>query len=381
MQQLARQSGVCLSVSGNRLPPSDRCGAFVINLGSSSTPVALTTPADPALGNFTFFVSRRREDGRERFRLHMGYFETLKEAEALLEIARKEYPGAWAGTGPGRTAPVIAPVIAPVVEPKIEPMPASAPVLTPAETLSLLEDANVAERTATAQPHAASAVAYAVQLRWSAQPISLSELPALAIFDAYTLYRARGSNYGSTWHALRLGFFNDAVSARQVANYVESECHEVTVVPVSSAERDSAVAASAIAGSAKRPAAPAHRQHTASTGLTGQFKLIEDDAPAGAHAESLAMVITTDMAPESHEAPVPPSAASAAGARRPPATREEKLQVLGAGKLKLDGVAEDEPPARPVMRPVRQVNDRAPPARSVLTRLFDRFVSGVDRHR
>ena len=51
-------------------------GGYVINLTSSTTPMALSQPKDPTLAQFTFFVSRRREDGRERFRLHMGYFES-----------------------------------------------------------------------------------------------------------------------------------------------------------------------------------------------------------------------------------------------------------------------------------------------------------------
>ena len=47
---------------------------YVINLCASTTPMALEQPKSAALRRFTFFISRRREDGRERFRLHMGYF-------------------------------------------------------------------------------------------------------------------------------------------------------------------------------------------------------------------------------------------------------------------------------------------------------------------
>src|ERR1700761_6325169 len=75
---------------------------FVINLCSSTSPVALAPPDHAGLKRFTFFVSRRREDGRERFRLHMGYFETQEEAERLLDIVREIYPGAWAGLAPGQ---------------------------------------------------------------------------------------------------------------------------------------------------------------------------------------------------------------------------------------------------------------------------------------
>jgi hypothetical protein len=75
---------------------------FVINLCSSTTPMALVHPHAPELKRFRFFVSRRLEDGRERFRLHMGHFETLEEAEDWLSVVRDIYPGAWAGETPGK---------------------------------------------------------------------------------------------------------------------------------------------------------------------------------------------------------------------------------------------------------------------------------------
>src|SRR5580700_2935341 len=65
---------------------------FVINLCSSTTPMALVHPDAPELKRFRFFVSRRLEDGRERFRLHMGHFETLEEAEDWLSVVRDIYP-------------------------------------------------------------------------------------------------------------------------------------------------------------------------------------------------------------------------------------------------------------------------------------------------
>ena len=64
--------------------------------------MALAQTDLPELKRFTFFVSRRFEEGRERFRLHMGYFATLAEAEEWLNVVREIYPGAWAGEAPGR---------------------------------------------------------------------------------------------------------------------------------------------------------------------------------------------------------------------------------------------------------------------------------------
>src|SRR5256884_7659051 len=63
---------------------------FVLNLCSSTTPMALAQTDLPELKRFTFFVSRRFEEGRERFRLHMGYFATLAEAEEWLSVVRSE---------------------------------------------------------------------------------------------------------------------------------------------------------------------------------------------------------------------------------------------------------------------------------------------------
>src|SRR5436190_6976236 len=77
-------------------------GGFVINLTSSTTPMALSQPKDPTLAQFSFFVSRRLEDGRERFRLHMGYFETAQAAEEMLVVVRDVYPGAWVSEAPGK---------------------------------------------------------------------------------------------------------------------------------------------------------------------------------------------------------------------------------------------------------------------------------------
>jgi hypothetical protein len=84
---------------------------FVINLCASTTPVALTQPTSPELKRYTFFVTRRREEGRERFRLHMGYFSSIAEAEALLVDVREVYPAAWVGPAPGnKPSPRIAAV-------------------------------------------------------------------------------------------------------------------------------------------------------------------------------------------------------------------------------------------------------------------------------
>jgi len=132
-------------------------------------------------------------------------------------------------------------------------------------------------------------VSFAVQLQWSVKPVELDKVPPLAIFSAYTLYSVEGSREGRKWYGLRLGFFNDAISAKQVAYYVRSEFASVAVVPVSPQERERATEDNQrFAGAG----APRKRREVADN----EFKLI-DDAPRAAPAAA------SPAAPASSPAP------------------------------------------------------------------------------
>src|SRR5580700_1068642 len=136
MQQANLAEHSTVETRGMTLPGAAPLNAFVINLCSSTSPVALTPPDHAGLKRFSFFVSRRREESRERFRLHMGYFDTQEEAEKLLDIVREIYPGAWAGLAPGQrlraaaaqgvagVTPISASEVAPA---QLEPLPGSIP--------------------------------------------------------------------------------------------------------------------------------------------------------------------------------------------------------------------------------------------------------------
>jgi hypothetical protein len=617
-------------------------GGFVINLTSSTTPMALSQPKDPTLAQYTFFVSRRREDGRERFRLHMGYFETMQAAEEMLAVVREVYPSAWAGEAPGKKlrpnnsataataaapapapaaraaapqpapapapapiaakpapaaapAPVVAkpaaapaPVIAkpaaiqapppaaaasaphpfasmpapapkstgfeepflladddvdfkpvsvpvvhppaavvsppaaiakpavkapakpapqaakpavkpaaakpaaaaaaaaaakpaapkapaakpaapaaraaapakpaatrpapatpPAVAPKIAakvtapaelsvsfsptpkpvaPPQAAAPIVPPAprpapeptvqmpainlgagsslsnvrqvleeldelsdtQTIRMLErhspykegspEASVDEAIRVIKPEDAQSMAaiksdvkrnapvlFAVQLDWSVTSFDLAKVPPLAIFNAYTLYTTEANREGRTWFGLRLGFFSDAVSAKQVAYYVRSDFKTVSVVPVTTLEKERATDLNADrsgihrAVNIRESAAPTP-QSMASSNASGIFQLLEDDTPAQIHQD-----IDGEMSPrffkqdtpaeKSVSAAAAPAAAAAeakkapaANKRKPPSTKgirrdahaqvdeetlDQTLEILGASTLEI----------------------------------------------
>ena len=501
MQQASGSIGkFTATASGNVLPPASASPRFVVNLCASTTPVGLVHPTHTGLKRFTFFVSRRLEEGRERFRLHMGYFDSQEDAEKILDLVRDVYPAAWAGVAPGiklraraaasestpapERAPAAVPVLAQMVpaspvtreplvaqsalpiatatavatatvklelvpdRPRAMPahiadldaatdddaagsadaeravpggaarslsdlraaidsldemaadatveqspahVPAVAPVVAPAAVavpadaaaaalegaavLRLLESARPAPapaakaRSVLMQPNAqrqpaaaapapmaprAEPALFAVQLLWSVQPINMSQIPQLAIFSAYTLYGAEGNRDGRRWYGLRLGFFTDAVSAKQVAQYVRSEFTSVSVVPVSVRERGRASAATS------KPLPSLSTAKHAGPELNFIEDVHTDTATSGSRPALQLPEATKDAQPEL--APSVRAAMAAVGisnrvtpgkraklrvgqgmkpvSKRPvhkrPLSLEETLEILGAGELQVD---------------------------------------------
>ncbi len=76
-------------------------GYFMLTLCRLAAPVSIRPPQSPQLRPFTFFMSRAHQpDGSERLSLHMGYFETLADADRWLVVIRRRYPDAFATIRP-----------------------------------------------------------------------------------------------------------------------------------------------------------------------------------------------------------------------------------------------------------------------------------------
>jgi hypothetical protein len=192
-----------------------------------AVPVTIRLPAASSLKQHSFFTSRLRQaNGTVRLYLQMGYFETLAEAQKCAQSMRTTYPEAIAMRA--------TPEVLRQAGSGIPTLPAAAKSrLTGNQVMSVLEPP-------PATPGAGE-VCFAVQLRWSVEPIDPASIPALAIFRAYTLYVMQGQREGRTWYCLRLGFFSEALSAKQVAQYLRSQFTGVAVVPVRERERARAV--------------------------------------------------------------------------------------------------------------------------------------------
>jgi hypothetical protein len=258
-------------------------GHFMLTLCRLAAPVSIRPPQSPQLKRFTFFTSRERApDGSDSVYLHMGYFHTLTDAERWVEAVHGRFPNAIATIAPAALLRPPDSEVSAVQPADSGPgLPHSrdlAPVedksLTDTQVLNMLETRRVGaaqgdvderncEQIALLRPDDTSTrhalkeavvqgapVSFAVQLHWSAQSIDLDRLPALALLKAYTLYAIESRREGSSRHFLRLGFFGDPISAKQVAAQLRSNFASAAVVPVAEQEvtcvRDTATETSSI---------------------------------------------------------------------------------------------------------------------------------------
>jgi hypothetical protein len=170
-------------------------------------------------------------------------------------------------------------------------------------------------------------VQFAVQLEWSVTAIDLAKVPPLAIFSAYTLYTIESSREGRRWYGLRLGFFSDAISAKQVAYYVRSDFASVAVVPVTVEEKSHATRGA--------HAHDALGARAAAAEPVEEFKLFGVDEPPPPRL---------DVPKPAAVAPAAPKEAAPKVRGRPKPARErsitdeleQTLEILGAADLQID---------------------------------------------
>jgi hypothetical protein len=324
----------------------------MLTLCDLSAPVRIRAPESESMRQFSFFMSRSRAlNGTEQLRLHMGYFDSLVEARKWAQTMRARFPLASPervplkilqkrapSTVPAASAPAQVPARAPAaaVPPvTLAPFAASAdvPVMTDTQVLRVLEARRFTPAEATQEDDVrgisligpddaqtrqvlkdaviqGAPVLFAVQMLQSAANIDLSSVPSLSIFRAYTLYRTKITREGQTLHCLRLGFFKDAISAKQVAYYVRSHFVSVAVVPVTEPERDEGTAS---------PIDPSQ--------LSDSFQRAIDDALE---------IVPTPPRPALAPVPAPASAPRKPALRAGPAKRgslEETLEMLAASEI------------------------------------------------
>jgi hypothetical protein len=245
----AGPAGLSNSSTTAERPTPSASGHFILTLCRLPGPMSIRPPQSPQLKAFTFFTSRaRREDGKEHFYLHMGYFDTLADAEKWVANVSSRFPNAFATIAPtaGLTPRAATPVedrslsdtqVLRILETRSGVRGGDGVDEKECDQIDLLRPEDTGTRHAVREAVASGApVLFAVQLLWSAQPIDLGRVPSLAVFNAYTLYATESRREGRSRYFLRLGFFGDPLYAKQLAVEVRSKFAAAAVVPVSDQE-------------------------------------------------------------------------------------------------------------------------------------------------
>ena len=275
---------------------------YVITLCTASLPMVLRVPFVHELVGFSVFRSRTVEDGRERFRLCVGYFDSATRAHEALAVVRKHYPSAWISCAPRSGLGSLDDTMNTAFR-MIRRATASVVVRAGSPTRAVAD--------AAAQPAEPPTQRYVVQLDWSVEPVPSAKIPQLAVLRAYNLYRAIVPRDDGAHHALRLGFFKDIHGAHQVAEYVRGYFPRVSVVPIS--HREFARAVQMLDRRAARLAA------------TPRLK--------GLIANSLPADPTPPKAPATTPPPSDPAMTGVAPVSR---SREQLLTLLGADQLEVE---------------------------------------------
>jgi hypothetical protein len=209
-------------------------GHFMLTLCQLAAPVSIRPPQSPRLKRFTFFMSRARQpDGSEKLYLHMGYFETLAVAERWVQAVRRHYPNAFATIAPVKDESLTDTQVLKILETRRASAVENDADGTNRDQIALLRPEDTGVRRVLKEAVAQGApVSFAVQLHWSARPIDLASVSSLPIFKPYRLYATESRREGRCCYFLRLGFFADPLSAKQVAAQVRSTYASAAVVPV-----------------------------------------------------------------------------------------------------------------------------------------------------
>jgi hypothetical protein len=227
-------------------------GPFILTLCRVAGPVAIHPPQSPQMKSFRFFTScARQPDGSERRYVHMGYFETLEDAQRWVQRVRGRFPNAVATVAPAALLPAreFAPVkdeslsdtgVMRLLEKRHERADGTDDDTAAGarREVELLPPDDTTTRRALKQAVAEGArVSFAVQLQWAERSFDLSRLPSHPMLKMYALYAMVNHREGRSRHFLRLGFFDDPLSAKDVASEVRSRYPAAAVVPVTEEER------------------------------------------------------------------------------------------------------------------------------------------------
>ncbi len=215
--------------------PSISGALYIITLFSASVPMPVQVPFYSELVGFSVFRSRTFEDGRERFRLHVGYFDSEARAIEGLAVARRYYPGAWITSAPVKDQSSLDDTVRTSFR-MIKMAHAQIASTAVVKNSNHLNPTTIPDSQSDSYPQK-----YVIQLDWTNAPVVARTIPTLPEFGSYNLYAVRALRAGHPQFGLRLGFFNNVRLAMQVAETIRPHYPRLAVLPISLREYGRAI--------------------------------------------------------------------------------------------------------------------------------------------
>lgn len=203
---------------------------YIVTLCSSTVPMPIRVPFVHQLEGFSVFRSHRVEDGRERFRLHVGYFDSLLRAREALPVIRDAFPGAWIELAPSANLGSLDDTLSTTFDSvrRANARLVGSRISNGCSSLEGQDSTNAVQR-------------YIVQLEWSVRPIDISKVAQLPEIRGYDVYSVREGRDGQANFGVRLGFFKNIRVAERMAAQLASHFANCHALPISHREYSLAI--------------------------------------------------------------------------------------------------------------------------------------------
>ena len=288
---------------------------FSVTLVSSTLPIGLEKlPPAAVYGEYPLYLTRSNEDGQTRYRLRLGTFSDSRSAESLAQGLRLDFPTAlvselldserensfavrpWPGNSKLKrkaenpsiprqkrdsTAPVQKTAARRLQQPRkprniAESRTVKKAIKAPARKKTPpARDPQAADPAPNAAVDHEQACAFAVNLKWSPEPVRRESLPNIPALHQRYLYFYKKLEGNLVLYGLRAGFFPDRGTAGRFAASVRDHFPSPELVPVHQKE----FCASANAGLPRRSRGTAPRTESAGQQRVANVRPAPSPAP------------------------------------------------------------------------------------------------------
>ena len=169
------------------------------------------------------------EQERQLFHLRLGDFASVQECDAIIAVLRERYPNAQRVRAEAADRQAMATAVS--RHSAVRQLREQPTLDRPIDSTRTVRKLSLAELN-----NSALTPWYAVELLESGREVNAEDVPALDIFDVYSLYMVPSHHERRAQYSLRLGFYSGTMAAEAVAQYLRGYFENAKVMRVSAEE-------------------------------------------------------------------------------------------------------------------------------------------------